>query len=156
GLASLPDTSLRTPRPDVVRDDEEQAKLLCHSGFRETSRNFTYLCWVLPKVDDGCAGPLRSASSSQQAPKCLAGRAARNGVDELDLSRHLERGERWAEIADDLVGGPGVTGVERDERLHHLAKVRVGNAHDDRIGNRDVLVQQFLYVARVDLLATDI
>ena len=49
GLASLPGTSLRATRPDVVRDDGEQAKLLCHSGFRETSRNFTYLCWVLPE-----------------------------------------------------------------------------------------------------------
>ena len=37
-------------RADVVRDDEERAKLLSHSGFRETSRNFTYLCRVLPGV----------------------------------------------------------------------------------------------------------
>ena len=51
GLASLPGTSLRATRPDVVRDDGEQAKLLCHSGFRETSRNFTYLCWVLPRIE---------------------------------------------------------------------------------------------------------
>ena len=51
GLASLPNTSLKTTRPNVVRDDGGRAKLLCHSGFRETSRNFTYLCWDLP--DDG-------------------------------------------------------------------------------------------------------
>src|SRR5205823_11705522 len=70
------------------------------NGFREGKtrwnrasgrvRWFFLRCYRNPKVDDGCAGPLRSASSSQQAPKCLAGRAARNGVDELDLSRHLE------------------------------------------------------------------
>src|SRR5262249_26052856 len=31
-------------------DDEEQAKFQCHSGFRETPWNFTYLCWVLPII----------------------------------------------------------------------------------------------------------
>src|SRR3954453_13411076 len=50
GLSSLPGTSLRASRPGVVRDDEEQAKRLCQSGFREPSRNFTYpyLCWDSP------------------------------------------------------------------------------------------------------------
>src|SRR3954466_4978699 len=38
GLASLPGTSLRASRPGVVRDDEEQAKRLCQSGFREFPR----------------------------------------------------------------------------------------------------------------------
>jgi hypothetical protein len=52
GLASLPGTSLRASRPDVVRDDDEQAKLLCQSGFLETSRNLTYLCWVLPSINE--------------------------------------------------------------------------------------------------------
>jgi hypothetical protein len=66
GLAALPDTSLRMPRPDVVRGDEEQAKLLCHSGFRETSRNFTYLCWVLPRDDEPePADPSAEASPSR-------------------------------------------------------------------------------------------
>src|SRR3954469_2202875 len=38
GLSSLPGTSLRASRPGVVRDDEEQAKRLCQSGFREFQR----------------------------------------------------------------------------------------------------------------------
>jgi hypothetical protein len=35
----------------VVRDDEESVKLLWQSGFRDVSRNFTYLCWDLPNND---------------------------------------------------------------------------------------------------------
>src|SRR3954469_20182513 len=38
GLSSLPGTSMRASRPGVVRDDEEQAKRLCQSGFREFPR----------------------------------------------------------------------------------------------------------------------
>src|SRR5262249_3822543 len=48
GLPSLPGASLRGSRPDVVGDDDEPAKPPCQSGFREPSRNFAYLCWVLP------------------------------------------------------------------------------------------------------------
>ena len=36
---------------DIFLDDEEPAKLLCQSGFRDVSRNFTYLCWDLPNND---------------------------------------------------------------------------------------------------------
>jgi hypothetical protein len=48
GLVSLPD--MKASRPSAVRDGTEQAKLLCQSDFREPSRNFTYLCWVLPGI----------------------------------------------------------------------------------------------------------
>jgi hypothetical protein len=36
-VASIPGTSSRASRPDVVRDDEEQAKRLCQSGFPQDS-----------------------------------------------------------------------------------------------------------------------
>jgi hypothetical protein len=53
GLVSLPGASSRVARSGTVRDDGELAKRLCQSGFREPSRNFTYLCWVLPKDQPG-------------------------------------------------------------------------------------------------------
>src|SRR3954463_5978932 len=82
----------------------------------------------------------------------LAGRVARQLVDELDLARDLEAREIRLHVLLELVlARLAVAG--HDERLQALAELLVLDADDRHVGHAVVLGEQVLDLAREDVLA---
>ena len=103
----------------------------------------------LPTVRTATAG-------AQLAPDDLTGRGQRQGLDEFDAARVLVRRQPGAHEVLQLGGEAVARGVFRlqdDERLDDLGAQRVGHADHRRHGDRRVLDQAVLDLARADAVA---
>ena len=83
----------------------------------------------------------------------LAGRVAGKLVDELHPSRHLVSSEIVANVGSHVVGGELRSRAPDDERGEHLAELVVGDADDGDLGDRRVVAEQLLDLAREHVLA---
>src|SRR5262245_47501582 len=94
---------------------------------------------------------LRTLLFHEDATEDLADRRLGKLGAELDLPRHLERGEVKLAERGDLVGGRLGPGLEDDERLHRLAAIWIGHAGDRGFLHLRVEEEHLLDLARQHL-----
>src|SRR5206468_2481424 len=83
----------------------------------------------------------------------LAGDGPGQVVDDLDVVGHLEVGDPPPAVVADLLGRERRAGPGHDPRGDDLAVLRVGQTHDSDLGDGGVVVEVFLDLGRIDVLA---
>src|SRR5262252_9586680 len=108
------------------------------------------------------ASPLRLAqlaltlALAKHAPLNLARGGHRQGIDEFDFLRVLVRRQELAHVELDVFlqrRGRPVPGGENDERLDDVAARFIGARHDGGVGDRGMLDEAVLDLARPDAIA---
>src|SRR5581483_1123708 len=86
------------------------------------------------------------------APLELAGRGARQLLDERDLARDLEARERLLDVVAQLVLGRARARLQDDHRGEPLTELGILDAEHRRVGDRRVRDQRLLDLLREDVL----